>query len=69
MAGRYTQQKQLLDKPDEKNYDATQGCDYEGENKTVEWRIYPAKGHISRGEFHSRELDHSAVFVFQENIS
>ncbi len=52
-----------------KNDDATKGQDHEGENKMVEWRIYPAEGHICRGKLYTRELDQPAVFIFQGNIS
>ncbi len=33
MARRFAQKKQLFDVPDEKNDDATAGCDNDGENK------------------------------------
>ncbi len=35
MTRQFAQKKQLLDKPDEKNNDATSGRDHDGENKTV----------------------------------
>ncbi len=38
--------KQLFGEPDENSDDETSGRDREGENKKVEWTIYPAEGHI-----------------------
>ncbi len=56
MPRRFALKKQLFDEPDEKNDDAISGRDHEGENKTEEWRIYPAESQFRRGKFHKREL-------------
>ncbi len=56
MAQQFARKKTLFYEPDEKNDDATSGRDPEGANKTVEWKIYSAEGHIGRGKFHVREL-------------
>ncbi len=66
---RWFAEKELFDETDEKNGDATSGRDYEDGNKTVKWGLYPVEGLIYRGNFHKRELDHPAVFVFQANMS
>ncbi len=37
--------------------------------RTRRKREVPVEGHICRGKFHRREVDHPTVFVFQGNIS
>ncbi len=69
MARRFAQKRQIFDEPDEKNEDATSDRDHEGENKTVDRRIYPAEGYICREKFYRQELYQPAVFFFQGNRS
>ncbi len=46
MARRFAQKMQLFDESDERNDDTTSSRDHEREDKTVEYRIYPAEGNI-----------------------
>ncbi len=48
MARQLAQQKPLVNDPDEKKDDANSGRDFESENKTVEWNIYPKASSDSR---------------------
>ncbi len=66
MAQRFAQTTQLFYKPDERNYDATSGRGHDGEDKTVEWRLYLGGGHICRDKFYRREFDQLDVFLFLE---
>ncbi len=59
--------KKLFNETNEKSDDAT--SERQGENKTVEWRIYTAEGHSCCGEIQRQELDPPAVFFFQWNAA
>ncbi len=68
MARRFAQKEQLFNGENKKNDDETSGGDHEGKDRTVNWRIYPAEGHICRGKFRRREVDQPTAFVFQGNV-